>query len=173
MPFEQPQNQKEAEFSPEKKNRVWEILRTAGLAGLLTFGAFQGGKTALESMTIVDGSHEGVTMVDGKRVMKGEVQTADGKKYKIKTSADVLEKDIGKVGPAGLGSIDFNTSYMYAQNKDGSGVAIKVDVYPWGAKLTTQELGPGGEVLNEKVSSIKEELKNVMEQANPEYSTNK
>jgi|SRR3989344_301345 len=156
--------QEKREVSPEKRSRMWETLKMVGLAGLLTFGMAKGAGEVVKTMDIEHMSHKGISEVDGKRVMKGEVRTADGRQWQIETSADIVKEDPAESGPGGIGGIDFNTSYLFSQNKDGSGVAVKIDVYPWGAKLTTQELGLDGKVLNERVSSIKEEPKSVIQQ---------
>ena len=133
------------------------------MAGLLSAGMYYGSKEALESMQIQKITQEGVTEKDGQKIMTGEVETGDGVKYRVEVNADSYNEKGGK--GVGVGGGDFNTTYMHSVNEDGSGVTIKVDVYPWGAKLTTQELGPSGKVLSERASSIKEEPKNFVEEA--------
>lgn len=48
----------EKEVSPEKRSRMWETLRMAALAGLLTFGGLEAGKQAAEYMNQTDQKQE-------------------------------------------------------------------------------------------------------------------
>ncbi|MEK7092018.1 MAG: hypothetical protein AAB907_00170 [Patescibacteria group bacterium] len=123
----QPPNQEKGkpESKKEKRERsiFSETFRAVTLAGILLFGAQEGFKTAKE-MAIVSEAQYASEYIDGKEIIKGEVQTAAGKRFKYEVPTSIDENAKTKQHHMGGGTIfDANISEI---TEDGSGVRIKV-----------------------------------------------
>lgn len=104
-----------------------------------------------QSFTIVGVGEKGIHIdEDGKRVEEVEIKTADGKIYTTRVETD-FEQRVGETKGA-VGNVDWNRAFVSQANNDGSGFKISYETTKTGLKMITQELGPDGKILSERVS---------------------
>ncbi len=96
----------------------------------------------------------GDSILEGKKVINADITMEDGKEYKALVESDIYA-GVG-IKENSVGQTAWNKALVSSIEKDGSGVKINLVATSEGLLMTTQELGPGGTILNERVSIIQE-----------------
>lgn len=128
----------------EKGSIFSETFKAITLASILFLGAREGFQTAKEMAIITHSTHSPENK-DGRMIVRGEVETAAGKKYKYEIPTETQEgvQTSGRVGGGNVfeGNVEEIT-------KDGSGVKIHIGKV-FGrdqVEVRTEYFGEGGKL---------------------------
>lgn len=181
-----PQSEKkEKEISLEEKSRMWETLRIVALSSMLTLGGYQAAEHMFpdlteqnklldyigeqnlkenerlqkehqdrQALTIKDVDGKASRVEDGKLISEAIITTMDGKQYETRAETDLTGEYQNIIESAG--GIDWNRAFVSSIHEDGSGLKVIYKATEDGLKMTIQDIGPGGQVLSERVSLLQE-----------------
>lgn len=107
-----------------------------------------------QSLTVKDVEAKASYVMDGKLISEAKITTMDGKQYETRAETDLTGEYRSITESAG--GIDWNRAFVSSIHEDGSGLKVIYKVTEDGLKMTIQDIGPGGRVLNERVSLIEQ-----------------